>query len=40
MLLLVNLLSQPLKDRFGFYGRLNPYSIEDILKIVKNAAKF
>ncbi|BAW18531.1 Holliday junction DNA helicase RuvB [Mycoplasmopsis bovigenitalium] len=35
----VNLLSQPLKDRFGFHGRLNPYSIEDILKIVKNAAK-
>ncbi|MCS4536940.1 Holliday junction branch migration DNA helicase RuvB [Mycoplasma sp. CSL7475-4] len=32
----INLLSQPLKDRFGFQGRLNPYSVNDILKIIQN----
>lgn len=35
----INLISQPLRDRFGLQGRLNPYSIEDILKIIKNAQK-
>ncbi|MBU4690232.1 Holliday junction branch migration DNA helicase RuvB [Mycoplasma sp. ES3157-GEN-MYC] len=32
----INLLSQPLKDRFGFKGRLNPYKDEDILRILLN----
>ncbi|QBF34890.1 Holliday junction branch migration DNA helicase RuvB [Mycoplasmopsis phocirhinis] len=32
----INLLSQPLKDRFGFQGRLNPYSVDDIFKIIEN----
>lgn len=35
----INLLSQPLKDRFGFQGRLNPYDNDDILKILVNIAK-
>ncbi|WP_029608871.1 Holliday junction branch migration DNA helicase RuvB [Mycoplasma simbae] len=32
----LNLLSQPLRDRFGFIGRLNPYTTADILKIIEN----
>ncbi|RMA78647.1 Holliday junction DNA helicase subunit RuvB [Metamycoplasma subdolum] len=34
-----NLLSKPLKDRFGFIAKLNPYSDEEIEKVVKNSAK-
>ncbi|WP_029512693.1 Holliday junction branch migration DNA helicase RuvB [Mycoplasmopsis iners] len=31
-----NLISQPFKDRFGFKAKLNPYSQEDIIKILQN----
>ncbi|AZZ65505.1 Holliday junction branch migration DNA helicase RuvB [Metamycoplasma phocicerebrale] len=33
-----NLISNPLKDRFGYIGKLQTYSIEDIQKIIKNSA--
>lgn len=33
----VNLLSQPLRDRFGFQGRLNPYTENDIVEIIMRA---
>ncbi|ACF07256.1 Holliday junction DNA helicase RuvB [Metamycoplasma arthritidis] len=33
-----NLLSQPLKDRFGFIGKLTPYTDEEIIKIITNSA--
>ncbi|QGZ97841.1 Holliday junction branch migration DNA helicase RuvB [Mycoplasma sp. NEAQ87857] len=32
-------ITQPLKDRFGYIGRLNSYSTEDIIKILINSAK-
>ncbi|MBU4690893.1 Holliday junction branch migration DNA helicase RuvB [Mycoplasma zalophi] len=34
-----DMLSQPLKDRFGFIGRLNMYKIEEIEQILTNNAK-
>ncbi|WP_027120357.1 Holliday junction branch migration DNA helicase RuvB [Mycoplasmopsis lipofaciens] len=35
----INLLSQPLKDRFGFKARMNNYSVNDIVNILKNSEK-
>ena len=32
-------ISLPLKERFGFHGKLIPYSQEDIAKIIKNSAQ-
>lgn len=32
-------LSAPLRDRFGFMGRLTPYSVEDLATIVERSAK-
>ncbi|PZW01414.1 Holliday junction branch migration DNA helicase RuvB [Metamycoplasma auris] len=34
-----NLISNPLKDRFGYIGKLLPYSIKEIKKIIRNSAK-
>ncbi|WP_330463600.1 Holliday junction branch migration DNA helicase RuvB [Metamycoplasma gateae] len=33
-----NLISNPLKDRFGYIGKLVPYNIEEIKKIISNSA--
>ena len=35
----INLISKPLKDRFGFIGKLNNYSNQEIEKIIFNSAK-
>ncbi|ENY68681.1 Holliday junction DNA helicase ruvB [Metamycoplasma auris 15026] len=34
-----NLISNPLKDRFGYIGKLLPYSIKEIKTIIKNSAQ-
>ncbi|MBN4089501.1 Holliday junction branch migration DNA helicase RuvB [Mycoplasma enhydrae] len=34
-----NLISNPLKDRFGYIGKLQSYTIDDIKTIIKNSAK-
>ncbi|WP_412031401.1 Holliday junction branch migration DNA helicase RuvB [Metamycoplasma buccale] len=34
-----NLLSKPLKDRFGYIGKLSPYNDDEIAIIIKNSAK-
>ncbi|ADE19714.1 Holliday junction branch migration DNA helicase RuvB [Mycoplasma crocodyli] len=35
----LNLISQPLKDRFGFIAKLNNYELIELVRILKNSAK-